>query len=196
MIIALSGKMKVGKSTLAQMLGPLLPAWHQPHNFGDEIKAECARILNVPKSLFYDQETKNMEIDVPVNVLRHFALNGTKPVRLTLRQAMQKRSDTVRPENPGYFVYRLHERIHDLANVLIDDVRYPDEAEYVLAKPDHLLIRVHPHTYWQAGPYADHESETALDDWRDWDVELWPEYGQLEPVARKLHDIITTRIAK
>jgi hypothetical protein len=127
-------------------------------------------------------------------VLRHFGLDGNEPTWTTLRQAMQLRGETARKAQPGYWVYRLHERIHNLANVLIDDVRYPDEADYVLAKPDHLLIRVHPHNHWQTGPHAGHESETALDDWHDWDVQLYPEFGQLQPAAAKVAEIVKQRI--
>lgn len=196
MIIALSGKMRVGKTTLANLLDPMLPVWHAPHNFGDEVKAECAKLLGVPRSTFYDQEMKDLDVQIPANALRHFGLDGNGPVWTTIRKAMQLRGETARKEQPGYWVYRLHERTHGLANVLIDDVRYPDEAEYVLGKPDHLLVRVHPHQHWTAGPHADHESETALDNWTDWDVELWPEFGQLEPQARKLSEIIAKRITK
>lgn len=189
MIIALSGKMKVGKTTLAGIINKFLPVWHAPHSFGDEVKVECSKLLNVPKSLLYDQDGKELTVAAPPGVLTHFGLTGDQPVWLTLRKAMQLRGETARAEQPGYWVYRLHERIHDLANVIIDDVRYPDEAEYVRSRGG-FLVRVHPHEYWQAGPHADHESETALDDWTDWNMQVHPLFCHLEPEAQK----IATRI--
>lgn len=193
MILALSGKMKVGKTTLANMLDAMLPVWHAPHNFGEEVKAECAKLLGVPRSCFYDQEMKDLNVSIPAKALRHFGLEGDKAVRSTLRQAMQFRGETARKEQPNYWVYRLHERIHNLAHVLIDDVRYPNEAEYVLDRGG-FLVRVRPHQLWQAGPHADHESETALDDWTDWSMEVHPMFGLLEPIAEKIATVVKEKM--
>ncbi len=192
MIIGISGKLRTGKTTLAEKLNPFLATWHQPHNFGDEVKEECSRLLGVPRSLFYSQEGKDLEAEAPVGVQVHFGLPAVEPVTMTLRDAMQKRGAKARSEEPGYWVYRLHERIHNLANVLIDDVRYPDEANYVRSRGG-VVIRVNPHPYWEAGPYAEHESEIALDDWPRWDMELFPDFGALEAEARKVADFLKTK---
>jgi hypothetical protein len=189
MIIGISGKMRVGKTTITQHLDPMLVPWHAPHNFGDEVKEECAKLLKQPRSLFHKQDKKDEIITIPSWSARHFGLAEGQEARIARREAMQFRGATARKENPGYWVYRLHERIHNLAHVIIDDVRYPNECEYIQTRGG-LLVRVHPHPYWRPEPHAEHESETALDDWTNWDMEFWPDFGVLESIARKIADNI------
>jgi hypothetical protein len=53
--------------------------------------------------------------------------------------------------------------------VMIDDVRFKNEAEMVLNLGG-ILIRIDPHTKWKPGKYANHTSETNLDEYENFDL--------------------------
>lgn len=193
MIIGISGKMESGKSTFGRLLAGMLTGPVATVPFALALKEEVAQALEIipPSEVFLD-ENKNREFIVPRQALRLFGMDEDMPRSITLREAFQRRGREARNGSPGYWVYRIQERIDRAAtarHVIIDDVRYPNEARFVLASGG-LLIRIHPHQYWQAGPFAGHESETALDDWHDWGLELHPEFGALEGVARKVAEYI------
>lgn len=78
----------------------------------------------------------------------------------------------------------------DIPVVIIDDVRFPDEAHLVLGWTHGQLYRLDPYPGWRPGPHAEHASETALDDFDNWTGRFAPGLGELEAVA----DVIAAQV--
>jgi hypothetical protein len=69
---------------------------------------------------------------------------------------------------------------------VIDDVRLPNEATLVRTLQGALVrLDMYP-GYHQAAAGAEHITETALDDWTDWDYRNAPEFGQLDAEAMRI----------
>lgn len=175
-IIGISGKIGTGKSTLGRLIAEQLGA--KVRSFGDLLKEEVAELFNFNIGYCYTQAGKNTYIlhsDLP---------NGG----MTVRQILQwYGSDVIRAQDPTYWSRTMKQEIDKLkANydyLVIDDVRFPDEARLVVVE-DGILVRLEPYTGWQPGEYADHQSEIALDDWKYWDFVCTPEYGALDNCAK------------
>lgn len=198
MIIGISGKIGTGKSATGKLLRDMIPGPVDVIPFARALKEEVAMYLGISTRDVFDDAFKDKSFEVPAKSLRLFGMGADEPRAITLREALQKRGQEARRGSQGYWVYRLRERVAVAAlaarNIIIDDVRYPDEAEYVRGCGG-LLVRVHPHQYWQAGPFADHESETALDGWQDWDMQLYPEFGVLGVGARHIAERLESMTA-
>jgi hypothetical protein len=78
-------------------------------------------------------------------------------------------------------------RYVDLSGVIIDDIRFPNEADFVWSFRG-LLIRIDPYDGWKG--HNDHESETALDDYGNWGLTAAPSYGCLRSMAEKIAALI------
>jgi hypothetical protein len=187
-VIGLSAKMGCGKTTLAQML---IDKWEKGFfrvAFGDLLKQECSEYFGFPLEWCYSQEGKLREID---------NIDCTKPFPLlqldrgpSVRELLQwYGTDYRRKHYPGYWIKAMREKLDNLkanhpeALVVIDDVRFPDEAELVLEYGS--LFRIEPFGGWQPGPHAGHASETALDDYHRFSGIFRPAHGleALELVA-------------
>lgn len=179
-IIGISGKAGTGKSTLCDHLiekmryaiGPLI----NRGAFGDCLKEEAAEEFNFPLDLCYSQEGKKQVIchpDLP---------NGTMSVRRILQYIGEKR----RKEDPLYWVKRFDEEVAGFEDsnrvMVVDDVRRPNEAQWVLDKGG-VLVRVEPYEGWRPDEGATDVSETGLDGWQEWSLVIRPQFGQLDSAA-------------
>ena len=82
-----------------------------------------------------------------------------------------------------YWVNRLDEKLQTLweypdeQRIVIADTRFPEETAHIRAKKDGLLLRVNAERpFEETGRDDEHESETALDGWTDWDGLLWNDF--------------------
>ena len=174
-LIGISGKMGTGKTTLAKMLLERLPGRLKRVAFADLLKQEVSEKYGIPLEWCYSEEGKSKTVD-----------NGTWE-QWTVRELLQwYGTEFRRAEDPDYWVKAmLHEldmlEIHNgYDGVIIDDVRFPNEADLV-KNNDGYLIRIAPYVGWDKP--SDHASETALDSYTGWSAILCPEYCGLSLVA-------------
>lgn len=159
LVIALSGKMGVGKSTVAAGIAEILSRRKVNVvilSFGEEVKKEAAELYGFDVALCSTPEGKNTEVLV----------NGASR---TVRWCLQTHGHGQRIEDPLYWVKRTMKSAKEAsaagANVIIiDDVRYLSELEAIRQLPHHLLFRLFPYEgYRVAEAIASHVSETELD---------------------------------
>ena len=181
MIIGIAGKAQAGKDTTARMLQILLSypdiTWdmywnsditfafdHFVVHYADLLKEISQEMLDMPFDDFNSQEVKQQTIDW---------------LGMTVREFLQKLGTAVRKEiDPEFWVKALFNTYHD-GNVIIADVRFPNEAEAVKARGGKLIRIERP----GAGA-GNHISETALDDYKGWDIIIDND--------RTLEDLFTT----
>ncbi len=189
MIIGLSGKTGTGKSTIALNIADIIleqGGRAEILPFALVLKRECARRFGFPLGLALSQEGKSQ-------VIFHPELpNGC----MTIRRILQwYGTDVCRRRDPDHWVKIMRVLVDGIKSgttIIIDDIRFPNEADFVLERGGYL-VRVHPYAEWEPGADAGHKSETILDDWAGihggwWHFEIYPEHGreQLFDCARQI----------
>lgn len=184
-IIGLSAKIGCGKSTIAGFIQELVSGSERVA-FGDALKTEAAAFYGFPVELCYSETGKRSTI----------MLNNEKnPMgrdMATVRDILQFHgTDYRRKQDPRYWTKRTEETIGVLAMtgcklVIVDDVRFIDEAECLRETGWGQLYRIDPYPGWKPGTNAHHLSEIALDNYDKWDCVFCPEYGlnELQAVAK------------
>ena len=181
MIVGISGKIGTGKTTLAEMIEERLEAdgiTAACISFGSLLKEEASERFGFPLALCYSEEGKG-------TVIFHPDLPSQS---MTVREILQWwGTDVRRAEDPDYWVKAMEITVPQLdAEVkLIDDVRFPNEADWVQHVRKGGLVRLFPYRGWVPGPYACHDSETALDRY-SFPLELSPDYNKLAHEAENL----------
>lgn len=109
----------------------------------------------------------------------------------TAREIMQELGSFYRRIKNDYWVEALDNEIkkHTYDNVIITDTRHINECEYI-KKNNGLLIRITRNEVGQIHG-MDHESETALDDYTGFDIEI-DNSGTLEDLYRAAEDTTNT----
>ena len=149
LIVALSGKAGVGKSTCALMLHNYLKQKNIPSmcvSFAGPLREECRQTF--PNIDFY-----------------------TKPTPDPVRKLLQAWGQLRRIGDPHYWINAIADRITDYPHVvIIDDLRFSNEARWLCIEHDCILIRL---SIAGNNPLAVPQdvSEVDLDDWDDWDDE-------------------------
>ena len=166
-LIGLSGKLGVGKSTIARNLVSRLNNW-QIASFADLLKQEAAKLYGFDVRLAYTEQGKATSIPLP---------NGGS---MSLRELLQwYGTDVVRAKNRDYWVQTMTQHLavirDKVAGVVIDDVRFPNEAALVLRRKG-LLVRIEP--YPDYALTSRHASETALDGYKGFMLTLRPNFGE------------------
>lgn len=178
-VIGLSGKIGSGKSTLAGLLKEMLPNAERAA-FADAVKHEASVIYGFDLELAFSESGK----------VRQFLLSDAGQVLMgrkaaTIREVLQYHGTQLRrAQDPHYWTkqlrWELAEAAHagDIDVVIVDDVRFPDEADLIRNFPGGELYRLQPYPGWSPGPFAGHISETALDDYNRFHLTLSPQLGQ------------------
>lgn len=203
MIIGLSGKMGVGKTTLSRLLEKefVHMGYSVLHtSFGNTLKLAISWAYRLPLYILYDREQK--ETPIPISFFsdicdtKFILSKWKKRGEVTPREIMQwYATEFVRKESPNFWVEQTAEDIirwevkqKGEYITIIDDVRFPNELKYVRANG--LCFRLLPYPGWKSGKNAKHVSETALDakKWGERFV-LEAEYGRLEEAMEKVLDV-------
>jgi hypothetical protein len=165
-IIGISGKIGVGKTTIAQNIALSREGW-QISAFADLLKEEVARQYHFDLRLAYSDKGKETLIKLP---------DGPSK---TVRELLQYYgTEVVRAKDQNYWVRGMEQHLaiarHKIDGLVIDDVRFPNEAG-LIRRWRGLLVRIEPYPGYQT--VSDHASETALDDYKGFALTLRPEYG-------------------
>lgn len=211
LVIGISGKKLVGKSTIAEML--IKRANHLPLKicnfaFGDPVKEEVSEVYKIDKELCYTQEGKlsevifEMDINDPrvpkTNDCVHFTSENSQIEnnmhKTTVRRLLQwYGTEYARKKNPNYWTEKTEEKIVELFDlydiVIISDVRFPNEVNSIKSFPLHYICKILPYNNY---PYFNdtHPSETALDNVNiTYDNTFSPRYGKfhLRLVTNKIY---------
>ena len=167
-LIAISGKIGVGKTTIAQKIIAALDSGWQRTSFAILLKEEVAERFHFDVRLAYSTAGKETVIKLP---------DGS---RKTVRELLQwYGTDVVRAKDRDYWIRAMGKHLAvskgKVDGLVIDDVRFPNEANLVRLHKG-FLVRVEP--YQGYVPLSDHASETALDNYRSFALILRPEYGE------------------
>ncbi|MCK4500508.1 hypothetical protein KAU11_08415, partial [Candidatus Babeliales bacterium] len=161
-IYAISGKLKCGKTTLANLLS------YRRVSFGDPVKRECSDTYGIPLHFFYEKK------DALVSVQGQY---------MTIRKLLQWHgTDYRRAQDPLYWVKKFDEQLPN-EDCVIDDVRFVEEAEYCKSKKA-VLVRLEPYPGYSY--YSAHKSETELDNYDCFDLVLHPKFGELQLLVEVL----------
>ena len=146
-ILGLSGKMKSGKTTIAQHLCDKYG--FQRFSFATAVRREVARGMGMSLEAWNALEADNKA--------------SVRPIL----QAWGHGRRMISGEN--YWVAKVLEEIEGLPRVVIDDVRYPNELQAIRKAGGHVgVLEVGPDTQIERGANEEmifHDSESALDDY-------------------------------
>jgi len=196
--LGFSGKIGTGKSTLTQYLITLLDR-HDNMNvlktsFGSILRKEVSTCYDIPYYVCASQEAKAKEFHV--SHLPDYLRSPEWGQTATLRQILQfYGTDVTRKNDPDYWVKALDNAVNEADKnstkgidiVIVDDIRFPNEKQ--LIESNGICMRIQPYEGWQPGSFANHISETALDDAK-FLIKLKPKYGKLEQTAEEVYSLI------
>lgn len=174
MIIGLSGKAGSGKTTFAKVAEIL---GFTRLSFADGVKQEVKEFLDAYGIPFKDRNLWGTQADKE-EVIRRFspglyALPGgkhyyTPKFLATFRELLQFwGTDFRRKQDPDYWVKRLVSQMVWGEKYVIDDLRFPDEAEAIRERGGKVIRIERPDTFKVSNP--NHASETVLDNY-DFDL--------------------------
>ncbi len=146
MLLGISGKINSGKSTLAEMVHERLPDYDRVA-FADVLKKTAALLTGDIRQ--WDHEGKNR----------------TNLFGITNGQLQQRLAGLREIIHPDVYVLAC---LSGRVNAIVSDCRYPNEARYIKARGG-LLVRLLGSRTGPGSRDPNHESETALDGWQDWD---------------------------
>lgn len=174
MIIGISGKMRCGKTTLANHLADLCGG--RRRSFADALRDEVWEQFSVAHVTQQTTVGKAQKVNLGFR-------------QMTVRELLQWWGALRREGNVNYWVDKLLASLPEGEITIIDDVRYRNEAAAIRAAGG-LVIRLDPYDGWEPGVGADHLSETDLDHGFAFDWRSGPEFGTLKPLAEQLVALI------
>ena len=192
MILGLSGKSLSGKDTAADFLVSEM-GWNRKSSFSDNLKNICKKIFNLSDIQTRTQEGKKSLIPTItfdrdmhlIPILRELKKSGYTHDARDFNGLLGKKlsspreilqfvgTDVIRFFYPEYHCISLMQSVSLKEKVVISDVRFPNEAEAILSRGGKLVRLVRLSGVEKRNSNSSrHLSETALDNWKDWDYVL------------------------
>jgi len=179
MIIGISGKMRSGKSTVAEMIQLMANGNYKICSFADKIKA----MVSIATGVDYDEIDDKKNDYLPVE----FQYKEIK----TYRHLLQKfGTDAVRNNlGENFWINCLFIDL-DYTDVIVPDVRFLNEAE-AIKKRDGLLIKVvNEHADTLTLTENKHISETEMDKYEDFDIVV-ENNSSIDELLKQIENIIS-----
>lgn len=170
MIIGISGKAGSGKDTAAKMLEVL---YANPNiSYEDFANRKYENFADIQVMHFADILKETVQVLFGIGEWETNTQEGKKVtiswIGKTVRELLQEVGQGLRDAiDPNLWIKALFANTEGWSNYIIADVRYPNELEAIKER-DGVLIRIDRNG---AGA-GNHSSETALDDYNDWDVHI------------------------
>lgn len=182
MIISITGKIGSGKDTIADIIMQYTP-YHdwEIKKFAGKLKDIAEILSGVPKINFEDQEFKKQDMGPNWGMTYRDLLQrlGTEAMRNGLHENVWV--------NALFADYHFNiEEDEQMPNWLITDCRFPNELEAVKAHKG-ITIKVIRDSGNTVG--ATHASETALDDYTEWDY-IVDNNGSIEDLKTQVFSIL------
>ena len=182
MIIGISGKARSGKDTFAEMLAAELNGVSYPPYvmmaFANELKLRCQAAFDLTwEQLWGEDKEKIDKRYVRANVTTTGSVDNPTPIYWTGREIMQDYGAFYRSIDNEFWVKNLFKVADDkeYTNIIITDVRYINEADYILDNGGHV-IRIE-----RAGKddvhNMQHPSEIELDGYRRFSFNVINDWG-------------------
>lgn len=196
--IGISGKKGTGKDTVANFLSTIMSGTTIANkklnvrilSFGDPLKYEASSVYQYPLEWGYSQEGKERVVS--------FTMESTDPRLPTmatkiglnnydckLRNILQYyATEFRRAQDPNYWTNAMDTLIvqhaMDADVIILPDVRFINELQYVLGKRLNLAIRIEPYPDYVYDDNSTHTSETELDDHMKSFHQIYkPKYGKI-----------------
>lgn len=170
MIIGISGKAGSGKDTAAKMLEVLYA--NPDISYEDFANRKYKNFADIQVIHFADILKETVQALFGIGEWETGTQEGKKVtiswIGKTVRELLQEVGQGLRDAiDPNLWIKALFANTEDWSNYIIADVRYPNELEAIKER-DGVLIRIDRNG---AGA-GNHSSETALDNYNDWDVHI------------------------
>ena len=170
MIIGISGKAGSGKDTEAKMLEVLYA--NPDISYEDFANKRYKNFADIQIVHFADILKETVQVLFGIGEWETNTQEGKKTtinwIGKTVRELLQGIGQGLRDAiDPNLWVKILFANTEDWSNYIIADVRYPNEV-YAIKKRNGVLIRIDR----KGAGAGNHSSETALDDYKEWDVHI------------------------
>ena len=170
MIIGISGKAGSGKDTAAKMLEVLYA--NPDISYEDFANKRYKNFADIQIVHFADSLKETAQVLFRIGEWETNTQEGKKTtinwIGKTVRELLQGRGQGLRDAiDPNLWVKILFANTEGWSNYIIADVRYPNEV-YAIKKRNGVLIRIDR----KGAGAGNHSSETALDDYKEWDVHI------------------------
>lgn len=194
MIIGIAGKARSGKNQLAKFL---IEEFEKKYNrkfyeasFANELKHMCKFQFGLIDDQLWGGKKESADKRFPRSKWKH--LDGGTMTHWTPREIMQEVGAFYRKIDYDFWVKRLKEFVYNESlkgneDFIITDVRYINEAEFVKNKKG-ILVHINRDVANEIHG-ADHESETGLDVYEDFDI-IINNNGSLSGLRRASHEAV------
>ena len=170
MIIGISGKAGSGKDTAAKMLEVLYA--NPDISYEDFANKKYKNFADIQIVHFADSLKETTQVLFRIGEWETNTQEGKKTtinwIGKTVRELLQGIGQGLRDAiDPNLWVKILFANTEGWSNYIIADVRYPNEV-YAIKKRNGVLIRIDR----KGAGAGNHSSETALDNYKEWDVHI------------------------
>ena len=170
MIIGISGKAGSGKDTAAKILEVLYA--NPDISYEDFANKRYKNFADIQIVHFADSLKETTQVLFRIGEWETNTQEGKKTtinwIGKTVRELLQGIGQGLRDAiDPNLWVKILFANTEGWSNYIIADVRYPNEV-YAIKKRNGVLIRIDR----KGAGAGNHSSETALDNYKEWDVHI------------------------
>ena len=200
MLIGITGKARSGKDTFAEMLAEELYEKTRKKfilmAYATELKQRCQKDFNLSYEQLWGDDKESVDSRYPKECIVCEGGDDDTQEYWTAREILQAYGQFFRTIKYDFWVDALYEAIEDkeYKNVIITDVRHPNEADPVREKGG-VVIKVTSARSDMPGIHgSNHISETAMDDYQT-DYVVANDFGlpELRAVAREIATLITNK---